>query len=240
MSKSRREIQREQTTAEIKAIARVQMAETGAAALSLRAIAREMGMSTPALYRYFENRDALVTALILDAYTALGDAMLAADGTVDEMDFYGRFQAISHTFRDWANQHPADFTLIYGTPIPGYHAPAELTIPAAARVLEIFGLIFGTAFLHGKLQPPSHYLHLPEELAQIIAGIHQQLERDDVPVERGEVPEIAITLALYTLPRIYSLIWAEQYGHFPPGFTESGQFFTLEIEALCKQFGLIR
>lgn len=233
MSKSRREIQREQTTLEIKEVARKQMAETGAAALSLRAIAREMKMSTPALYRYFENRDALVTALIIDAYTALGDAMLAAIERVEETDFYGRFQTVAHAFREWGMENRADFTLIYGTPIPGYHAPGELTIPVAGRILEIIGLIFTTAYHQGKLNIPSQYANLPEDMAAIITHLHQQLNRPDVP-------EIVITLTMYTLPRIYGLVWAEQYGHFPIGFADSGYFYTLEIDAMCAHFGLIR
>ncbi len=233
MAKSRREIQREETTAEIKAIARKQMAATGAAALSLRAIAREIKMSTPALYRYFENRDALVTALILDAYNALADAMAAADGTVDELDFYGRFQAVTLAFREWALQNPADFTLIYGTPIPGYEAPRELTVPAAGRVLETFGLIFATAYQAGKLQTPSRYMNLPEDMAAIITEIHRQLGQDDVP-------KVAVTLTMFVWPRVYGLVWGEYYGHFPPGFTESGHFFTLEVNAMCEQFGLIQ
>ena len=235
MAKSRREIQREQTTIEIKEVARKQMAETGAAALSLRAIAREMGMSTPALYRYFENRDALVTALIIDAYTALGDAMLAAMESVDELDFYGRFHAITNAFRNWALEFPADFTLIYGTPIPGYHAPGELTIPVAGRILEIFGIIFASAFQHGKLQAPQFYTDLPEDMAQIISHFHQLVEE-----EYPGIPEIAITLTMYVLPRVYGLVWAEQYNHFPPGFADSGYFYTLEIDAMYENFGLIR
>ena len=235
MAKTRREIQREQTTVEIKEVARQQMAETGAAALSLRAIAREMGMSTPALYRYFENRDALVTALIIDAYTALGDAMLAAMESVDETDFYGRFHAVTKAFRDWALAYPADFTLIYGTPIPGYHAPGELTIPVAGRILEIFGLIFARAYQHSKLEAPHFYTELPADMAQIIKEFHRLVE-----AEQPGVPEVAITLTLYILPRVYGLVWAEQYNHFPPGFADSGYFYTLEIDAMFEQLGLIR
>ncbi len=233
MAKSRRELQREQTTAEIKAVARVQMAETGTAALSLRAIAREMGMSAPALYRYFANRDALVTALIVDAYNAIADAMAVADGTVDELDFYGRFQAIAQAFRAWALQNPADFTLIYGTPIPNYHAPREITVPVAVRVLELFGVIFTAAYEQGKLQTPAHYAQLPTKMVQLISELHQQLDRP-------EIPEFVITLTLYVLPRIYGLVWAELYEHLPPNFAELGEFYTLEVTAMCAQFGLIR
>ena len=64
-------------------------------------------------------------------------------------------------------KNPAEFTLIYGTPIPGYHAPPEITVPAAARILEVFGLIFATAYLAGKLQPPKQYLDFPDDIAQI-------------------------------------------------------------------------
>jgi AcrR family transcriptional regulator len=88
------------------------MAQVGAAALSLRAIAREMRLSAPALYRYLPNKGALVTTLIVEAYTALADALEAADVEKERDDFHGRFQAVCHAYRDWAVAHPQDYTLI--------------------------------------------------------------------------------------------------------------------------------
>src|SRR5581483_8391775 len=127
---------------EIKAIARQQMADQGQAALSLGAIARAMGMTTPALYRYFEIRDALVTELILDAYGALATTIEQADAAAPNADYAARLRATASAYRSWAVAHPHDYALIYGTPIPGYHAPRERTVPVAARILITFGMLF--------------------------------------------------------------------------------------------------
>src|SRR5262245_45041432 len=129
MYQKRAERLREAAIAEIKAIARQQMAEQGQAALSLGAIARAMGMTTPALYRYFESRDALITALIIDAYEALAIALEQADSATRSDDYATRFRAMARAYRDWAVAHPHEYALIYGTPIPGYHAPRERTVP---------------------------------------------------------------------------------------------------------------
>ena len=110
---------------EIKAIARRHLATDGAN-LSLRAVARDMGMVSSALYRYFPSRDDLLTALIIDAYNALGDAAETADAAVaDQADLRGRWQAICHAVRDWALANPAEYALLYGSPVPGYAAPVD-------------------------------------------------------------------------------------------------------------------
>lgn len=130
---SRRERNRINTAAEIKDHARAQMESKGAAALSLRAISREMGMTAPAIYRYFPSRDDLVTALIVDAYHSLADALDAADAPIAREDLSGRLFAIARAYRAWAFAHRAEYSLIFGTPIIGYHAPYEATQPAAYR-----------------------------------------------------------------------------------------------------------
>ena len=230
MTLTRREQIRKNTTQEIKEIARKQMLASGAASLSLRAIAREMGMSAPALYRYFENRDALVTELILDAYNALADAMITAEAKVAREDYYGRFQTITSAYRNWAKQNPADFSLIYGTPIPGYHAPRDLTTPAAVRSQQALGLIFGEAWQAGKLTPPTDYTNLPPAIDAVIAELSQQQPQKDVP-------PVAITLTIYTWTRLYGLVWGEFYGHYPPGFADTGEYFEREIAAMATQLG---
>lgn len=231
MTLTRREQIRINTTQEIKTVARKQMLVSGAASLSLRAIAREMGISAPALYRYFENRDALVTALILDAYNALADAMIAADAAMARDDYNGRFQTITHAYRNWAKQNPSDFTLIYGTPIPGYHAPRQLTTPAAVRSQRALGQIFGDAWQAGNLQAPTLYTNLPPAMADVITTLADQESQEDVP-------PIAITLTIYVWTRLYGLVWGEFYGHYPPGFAETGDFFEIEIAAMAAQLGL--
>ena len=125
-------------TDEIKAIARQHLASDGAN-LSLRAVARDLGVVSSAIYRYFASRDDLLTALILDAYNALGTAVEAADAAVaDADDLAGRWLAVCHAVRDWALAAPHEYALIYGSPVPGYQAPQD-TVPAATRSVTVLG-----------------------------------------------------------------------------------------------------
>jgi len=130
---------RAELTGEIKATARRHVAEAGAASLSLRAVAREMGMASSALYRYFASRDELLTALIVDAYDTVGaaaeEAAATRGGTVK------RFMAVATAIRAWAVANPHDYALVYGSPVPGYQAPQD-TVPPAARVsLAALGIV---------------------------------------------------------------------------------------------------
>lgn len=127
---------REEITREIVAVARRHLATEGAAALSLRAVARELGMVSSAVYRYVASRDELLTLLILDGYNALGAAVEAAEAGVSRAELLGRWLAICHGVRDWALAHPHEYSLLYGSPVPGYTAP-ETTVPAATRVTAL-------------------------------------------------------------------------------------------------------
>ena len=123
---------RAEMTEEIKTTARRHLATDGAN-LSLRAVARDMGMVSSALYRYFPSRDALLTALIVDAYNSLGAAAEAGDTSVaDRTALRGRWLAICHAVRAWALANPSEYALLFGSPVPEYHAPED-TIAAASR-----------------------------------------------------------------------------------------------------------
>ncbi|MEV4236016.1 MULTISPECIES: TetR/AcrR family transcriptional regulator [unclassified Nocardia] len=120
-AKSPRERYRVQMRAEIKQCAREQIATAGASALSLNAIAKQVGVSGPALYRYFASRDELITELIRDAYRSLADTLRAA------RDSGADVAVLANALREWALADPQRYFLIYGTPIPGYHAPDDTT-----------------------------------------------------------------------------------------------------------------
>ena len=125
---------------EIKRVALEHLAEEGAA-LSLRAVARDMGMVSSALYRYFPSRDDLLTALILDAYNSMGEASERGDATVrDRRDLFGRFLATGHAIRDWAVERPHEYALVYGSPVPGYQAPTD-TVEPSTRPYAVFAMI---------------------------------------------------------------------------------------------------
>lgn len=129
----KRDEARERTTAAIMAAARREIAEHGAGGLSMRAIAREVGMVSSAVYRYFPNREALLTAMIIESY---GNLALALD-EVSARTPPRRWARLAAAMREWARSTPHEFQLIYGTPVPGYQAPPE-TIPAAAAVASPF------------------------------------------------------------------------------------------------------
>src|ERR1700744_1305393 len=114
-----RERVRAEITREITDVARAQLAADGAAALSLRAVARELGMVSSAVYRYFSSRDELLTALIIDGYDALGAAVEKTDAACPLDDFAARRRAATNAARDWAVAHPHENALLYGSPVPG-------------------------------------------------------------------------------------------------------------------------
>ncbi len=228
---NRRERQRQATLDEIKTVARLQMAEYGAAALSLNAIAREMGLTTPALYRYFANRDALVTELIVEAFQSLGDAIEAADAAQTRDDYYGRFQTMAHAYRNWAVAHPQDYALIYGTPIPHYHAPRERTVPLASRIPTFFGTIFYEANLAGKISIPQDYGRLSEPLREIIHSIAAELPDENVP-------DTIIIAALLIQSRLFGLVWSELHGQSLPTTAVPGELFQIELNTLTNQLKL--
>ncbi|MBP7972368.1 MAG: WHG domain-containing protein [Candidatus Nanopelagicales bacterium] len=127
---------RERITEAILQAARAQLAERGASAISLRAIARQLGMSSSAVYRYFPSRDELLTVLIIDAYDSLGAFVERAEKKVPRSDIAGRFRAICRAVRSWALDNEHEYFLIYGSPVPGYKAPTD-TIAPATRVATL-------------------------------------------------------------------------------------------------------
>lgn len=129
----KRDEARQRTTAAIMAAARREIAEEGAGGLSMRAIAREVGMVSSAVYRYFPTREALLTAMIIESYGNLAHAL----GQVSARTPARRWARLAAALRDWARSAPHEFQLIYGTPVPGYQAPPE-TVPAAAAVAAPF------------------------------------------------------------------------------------------------------
>jgi len=150
---TRRARQRQATLGEIKSLARQQLAEHGTGAVNLRAIARQMGTASSALYRYFPSHGDLITALCADAYDAGAEAMAAARDQVPPADHAGRWRAVCGAFRLWALANRADFALIAGTPVPRYRAPWEATGPAAARHSAIPGGVYIAAVKAGAADP---------------------------------------------------------------------------------------
>jgi AcrR family transcriptional regulator len=226
-TESRRERQRAQTRNEIKATARQQMAERGSAELSLGAVARAMGLSTPSLYHYFADRDALLTALIFDAFTSLAEALEASVADLPPTAYAERILTAWLTYRAWALAHPVDFQLIYGNPVPGYQAPAEVTVPAVRRGFAVLLEALLGAHAAGMLRPhPAHFV-LPPELHFTL------LAPDD-----GAIPPEVAAIALSTWITLHGAITLELFNHLQPVVSNLDAFYRHQVVSLLAEVGL--
>jgi len=227
-STTARAVARRELTVAISTEARRQIAEHGADGLSLRAIARELGMASSALYRYFPSRDDLLTALIIEAYTALGDAVRAADATIDPTDVTGRWLAMCRAVRDWARGQPQEYALLYGSPVPGYRAPADTIDPAAGIPLALFGPL-RDGWRSGSLADRSE-VPVTGELTRQLQGLADQLAPD--------VPPAVIGAAISAWTRLFGVISFELFGHLVGSVDPADAFFEHEIAVMAWQLGL--
>ena len=212
--------------AAIKETAWKQVTEKGASALSLRAIARELGITAPAIYNYFPDRDALVTALIIDAYISFGDWQLEARDSEPDDDLVGQMKAIGMAYRSWAHTHPQRYQLIFGTPIPGYEAPTEQVFPSSARsIAALFSVVdgFRTA---GKMKIDS-YPVIPDEYQ-----IHFEMWRAQI----GEVHPLSLFVAMTIWARVHGIVSLEIQGNLPPFGASGDDLYLYELNAIAQQF----
>jgi AcrR family transcriptional regulator len=219
-SNTRKDRQHDAVREEIKQVARRQMAVQGASNLSLRAIAREMEVTAPALYRYFPTRDDLITALIVDAFNAHAAAMDEAQAEYPREAYAHRLQAAMLAYRRWALENRADFELIYGSPIPGYSAPSEITTPAAAQAMAVILDILTGAARHGRLKPE----------AQIPDAIRLYWEAN--PDMRMNAPLDLFHLGVTGWSRIHGVLMLEIFEHLPPVVGDTDAFYRQEINTL--------
>ncbi|MET8986105.1 TetR/AcrR family transcriptional regulator [Nonomuraea wenchangensis] len=203
-SRTARERVRAELTREITDIARRQLATEGAGGLSLRAVAREMGMVSSAIYRYFPSRDDLLTALIIDGYNALGEAVEQGEAACPREDHLGRWLAACHAVRDWALAHPHEYALLYGSPVPGYHAPQD-TVAARARDVTVLGGLIADAWRAGAVHLPERLPAPPPELASQ-AGAFRQL--------MPGVPDDVLWTAASAWTALYGWVNFEVFGQF--------------------------
>lgn len=221
-----RERVRAELTAEITDAARRQLAEVGAAALSLRAVAREVGLVSSAVYRYFPSRDDLLTRLIIDGYDALGATAEAAD--LPDDDPRARWLAVCRAVRAWALAHPHEYALLYGSPVPGYSAPQD-TVPAATRVGVVLGRILGDAARSGAL---------PEGTGERDAAL---ISDDAAAVLGGDHPAIDETVrvrALLAWSSVFGTLSFELFGHFVGSVEDADRYFDRAMTDLAALLGL--
>jgi AcrR family transcriptional regulator len=224
---TRRDRLREATRTEIKTHARRQMAELGTASISLRGIARDMGLTATALYRYFGSHDDLITELIVDGYNAQADALEAADAHLPHEAHAQRLLTVMLVYREWALEHRTDFQLLYGNPIPGYTAPGEITTPAAARNMAVIIKIIYEAMEAGKLVLTPPHDHIPPT-------IQQHLENS----RWYGVPPILMYIGTIGWARIHGMIMLELFDHTPPVIGDTTALYRQEVINLMQSVGL--
>ncbi|WP_101255981.1 TetR/AcrR family transcriptional regulator [Streptomyces barkulensis] len=227
-----RERARAEITAAIKEEARRQLAGEGAARLSLRAVARELGMVSSALYRYFPSRDDLLTALIIDAYDAIGSAAERALAAADRDAPVARWRAVCRAVRQWALARPHEYALIYGSPVPGYFAPRSTVAPASRVGLALI-VVVRDARAAGVLREPAGGASAPavpgpvaEDADRLMGLLGLDLP---APVAAGLIAAWA---------QLFGLIGFEVFGQFNQLVDAREEFFDHAVTRLAAAVGL--
>ncbi|MEV7663333.1 WHG domain-containing protein [Paenarthrobacter sp. NPDC089316] len=227
-----RERARAQTLADIVRIGREHLAVHGAAALSLRAVARDLGVVSSAVYRYVQNRDELLTLLLIDGYNELGDHVDAAVAAVPEDDFAGQFRALGRATREWAGREPASYALLFGSPVPGYQAPGERTTVPGTRVIFRLVGIFEAAQQAGALNPQvGPGVVINPELAGDLEAIRSELNLS--------LPDETLARGVLAWTSIFGAISFEVFGQYGPDtFRARDQLFEHHLAVLQATAGL--
>ncbi|MBP2325635.1 AcrR family transcriptional regulator [Kibdelosporangium banguiense] len=213
---------RAELTQEIKNEARRQLAVDGAQKLSLRSVARELGMVSSALYRYFPSRDELLTALIIDAYNALGEAAETAVASGSPRE---RWRRACHAVRDWARANPHEYALIYGSPIPGYVAPQDTVVSAARVPLAMVGILREVELKPVFDGPP------------LTGGLAGQLRVLGVQIAPELSPE-TLNRLLVVWTQLFGMISFELFGQLVGSVDPADEFFDHTVGQFCDFVGL--
>ena len=225
---------RAELTSQIVTTARQHLATSGAAGLSVRAVARDLGMVSSAVYRYVPSRDELLTLLIVEAYDALGAAAEQAEAEVDRDDLDGRFRAVARAVRRWALGHEHEYALVFGSPVPGYRAP-ETTIGPATRVPTLLVAIIRDAVRAGRV--PTHLPTPPAPVVEAMAPVRSAFEADGTAVP----PEL-VARGLMAWTYLFGAVSMDVFGHrhnVVQGEREvDSPFFEHEVDALLGWLGL--
>lgn len=215
---------RAELTEAIKTTARNHLASDGAASLSLRAVARELEMASSAIYRYFPSREALLTALIIDAYNTVGERVEQADAACSRDDFEGRWVVIGNAVRAWAKANPHEYALIYGSPVPGYAAPADTIVPATRATLVMLQLLADAVAVNGA---PEDTIEIAEPLCSELAAMESFTD--------GSVPPAAAAIGLAAWAEMVGMISLELFGHFENVIHDRDAFYDLAMRSTAAR-----
>jgi AcrR family transcriptional regulator len=225
-----REQARARTIEQIIRLGREHLALHGAAALSLRAVARDLGVVSSAVYRYVESRDELLTLLLIDAYGELGDAVDAAVEALPADNFRGRFAALALAVRKWALSEPARYALLFGSPVPGYQAPAERTTGPGTRVVTALMGILDSAYRAGKLAPPDAAAVSPA-LAADFEAVRSEMDL--------AVPAALLARGALAWTSVFGAISFEVFGQYGADtFSARDELFQHHLQILAGVAGL--
>jgi AcrR family transcriptional regulator len=219
---------RAQIIDEILEQARRQLASHGAASLSLRSIARELGMVSSAIYRYFESRDALLTTLIIETYDALGDeAERAAADSAGDADVE-RWVTTANAIRAWALAAPHEYMLVFGSPVPGYAAPDDTVAPGTRVTFALLSIVrdaavAGRLTVHGDDVEPDALSHELARLAQVV----------DLPV-----PPAAMLATLAAWTQLFGLLGFEITNQTRGVVEDHGALFAATARLGARSIGL--
>jgi AcrR family transcriptional regulator len=225
---SRRDERRRATFAEIKALARQQLAEQGPGGVSLRAIARDLRMASSALYRYYPSVNDLITELIVDAYDSLADTLTAEIDDQPRDDPVAQWRALCHGYRAWALGHRSDFALIFGTPLPGYHAPEQATAAAAGRATGLAVRAYADAVAAGVADPDRSQVPATIEEGELLPTLLAATGADCTP------RLAAITLAAYA--SLLGFLNTEIFGSLTR-LVDTNQLYDAHIRAILIGMG---
>ena len=222
---------REDITSEILTIARDCLGTKGAASISLRSIARDMGMVSSGIYRYVPNRDALLTLLITDAYNGLGAAAEKSERTVPRNQLMDRFLTIAHAVRTWALAYPHEYALIFGTPIPGYKAPADTSAPASRVPLLLTKILEDWLELHPRARFPKMNQTVLASIAPIAKSMGTNLPPD------------LMLRGLNAWNAMFGLISFELFGHLQEVIASDAKkrkaYFDHQIRTIATKLDLV-
>lgn len=231
MTGTPRDRARARTMREIIRIGRAHLATDGAAALSLRAVARDLGVVSSAVYRYVASRDDLLTLLVVDGYDELGDAVDAALAEVPADEFRERFLVVGRTVRTWALREPATYALLFGSPVPGYRAPGERTTGPGTRVIRALVEVWEGAWEAGRLVVPASGSLDPGLVADVEA----------IRREFGvEAPVEAVARGVLAWAGLFGCVSFELFGQYGPDtFSAPELLFEHHLGVLADAIALV-